>query len=152
MMPPSTTTVRRGPPPRLGVRGWIYAGRYGADRYLYVLQRASGLGLIVYLFLHIYETGARLRGEAAWNATMALFRHPLFVFFEFVLFAGFVYHALNGLRLIFAEMGWLLGAPGRPVYPYRSSLGRHRPWVYVVMIVTGILIVLAAVDIFLLPG
>ncbi len=137
---------------RLGVRGWVYAGRYGLDRYLYVLQRVSGLGLVLYLFLHIYETGVRLRGEVAWTATMALFRHPVFVFLEFVVFAGFVYHALNGLRLIVAELGWLLGAPARPVYPYRSSLRRHRPWVYALMLLTGVLLALAAADIFALPG
>ncbi|MDR7426579.1 MAG: succinate dehydrogenase, cytochrome b556 subunit [Armatimonadota bacterium] len=137
---------------RLGVRGWIYAGRYGIDRYLYVLQRVSGLGLVLYLLLHIYETGARLRGEAAWTATMALFRHPVFVFLEFVVFAGFIYHALNGVRLMVAELGWLLGAPARPVYPYGSSLSRHRPWVYALMLLGGVLLALAATDIFALPG
>ncbi len=137
---------------RLGVRGWIYAGRYGLDRYLYLLQRTSGLGLLIYLFLHIYETGVRLRGEAAWTATMALFRRPVFVFLEFVVFAGFAYHALNGVRLIAAELGWSLGRPARPVYPYRSSLRRHRPWVYALMLLSGVLLALAAADIFALPG
>lgn len=145
-------TRSAGPPPRLGTRGWVYAGRYGVDRVLYLLQRISGLGLILYLFIHIYETGIRLRGEAAWAATMALFRHPLFVTFEFVVFAGFVFHALNGLRLVFAELGWLLGRPARPVYPYRSSLRRHRPWVYALMVLTGLFLALAAWDIFVLPG
>ncbi len=143
---------RTGPPRRLGVRGWVYAGRYGLDRYLYILQRASGLGLVLYLFIHIYETGIRLRGEAAWSATMALFRTPLFVVFEFLLFAGFVFHALNGLRLIFAELGWLLGPPTRPVYPYQTSVKRHRPWVYALMVLTGLFLALAAWDIFALPG
>ena len=142
--------VQSGPPKRIGVRGWAYAGRYGLDRYLYILQRASGLGLILYLFIHIYETGIRLRGEAAWSATMALFRSPVFIVFEFVLFAGFVFHALNGLRLIFAEMGWLLGPPTRPVYPYRTSIKRHRPWVYALMLLTGLFVALAAWDIFVL--
>ena len=142
--------VQSGPPKRIGVRGWVYAGRYGPDRYLYILQRASGLGLILYLFIHIYETGIRLRGEAAWSATMALFRTPVFIVFEFVLFAGFVFHALNGLRLIFAEMGWLLGPPTRPVYPYRTSIKRHRPWVYALMVLTGLFVALAAWDIFVL--
>jgi len=136
----------------MGVRGWIYAGRYGVDRAMYILQRVSGLGLILYLFIHIYETGIRLRGEAAWNATMALFRHPVFVAFEFVVFAGFVFHGLNGLRLIFAELGWLLGRPARPVYPYPSSLRRHHPWVYALMVLTGLFLALAAWDIFVLPG
>ncbi len=146
---------RHGPPRpdgRLGARGWIYGGRYGLDRYLYLLQRVTGLGLVLYLFLHIYETGIRLRGEAAWNATMVLFRSPLFVVLEFLLFAAFVFHSLNGLRLIFAEMGWLLGRSAAPVYPYRTSLHRHRPWVYALMVLTGLFLALAALDIFILPG
>jgi succinate dehydrogenase / fumarate reductase cytochrome b subunit len=151
MMSDQSRPARPGPRPRLGVGGWAYAGRYGLDRYLYLLQRISGLGLILYLFIHIYETGIRLRGEAAWNATMALFRTPVFVVLEFLLFAGFVFHGLNGLRLIFAEMGWLLGRPTRPVYPYETSVRRHRPWVYALMILTGLGLALAALDIFWLP-
>ena len=143
---------RQVPRARLGMRGWIYAGHYGIDRYLYILQRATGLGLVLYLLLHIYETGIRLRGEAAWEATMALFRSPVFVVLEYMLFAAFVFHALNGLRLIAAEMGWLLGTPARPVYPYRSSMARQRPWVWALMILTALLLILAGVDFWLLPG
>ncbi|MDR5695155.1 MAG: succinate dehydrogenase, cytochrome b556 subunit [Armatimonadota bacterium] len=137
---------------RLGVKGWVWAGRFGVERYLYTLHRVTGIGLVIYLFLHIYETGIRLQGREAWEATMALFRTPFFVFLEYVLFVGFIFHAVNGLRLIFTELGYALGKPTRPVYPYRTSVLRHRPVVYVIMILMAILIVLGGVDIFLLPG
>ena len=44
---------------RLGVKGWMYAGRYSFERYLYLGHRLSGLGLLAYMILHIVETANR---------------------------------------------------------------------------------------------
>ena len=38
---------------RLGLKGWVFAGRYSFERYLYLGHRLSGLGLIAYMVLHI---------------------------------------------------------------------------------------------------
>lgn len=138
-------------PPRpnaLGLKGWVYAGKYSFERYLYLLHRLSGIGLIVYLLLHIIETGQRLAGEGAWTALMALFATPLFKFMEYVLFAAFVFHALNGVRLKFTELGFFLGRPAQPVYPYPSSVKRHRPLTYALMILAALTIVLGGSSLF----
>ena len=65
-------------PNRLGVKGWVYAGKYSFERYLYLGHRLSGLGLIAYMVLHIIETANRIRGEHAWAELMALFASPPF--------------------------------------------------------------------------
>ncbi|HAV78146.1 MAG TPA: hypothetical protein DCX53_12430, partial [Anaerolineae bacterium] len=65
-------------PDRLGMKGWLYAGRYSFERYLYLGHRVSGLGLIAYMVLHIIETANRIRGEQAWEELMALFASPPF--------------------------------------------------------------------------
>ena len=44
---------------RLGLKGWVYAGRYSFERYLYLGHRLSGLGLVAYMILHIIETANR---------------------------------------------------------------------------------------------
>lgn len=137
---PMTKPVPR--PNRLGVRGWVYAGRYSVERYLYVLHRLTGLGLIFYLLLHIIETGQRMAGEATWSGLMALFATPLFKFLEYVLFIAFVFHALNGLRLGATELGFFLGRPAHPVYPYASSVKRHRPLTLALMILAALVLVL----------
>ena len=96
---------------RLGVKGWVYAGKYSFERYLYLGHRLSGLGLIAYMVLHIVETANRIRGERAWAELMALFSSPPFKVIEYLLFAAAVFHAMNGVRLLMAELGFFLGKP-----------------------------------------
>ncbi len=135
-------------PPRLsrqlGVRGWVYAGRYPAERYLYILHRISGLGLILYLPIHVWVTGRRLAGPEVWAQTMAVLRHPALVVGEFLVFAGFVFHALNGVRLLLGHLGYTLGRPGYPVYPYPIALHSQRPLAVVLMMLAGLFIAIGA--------
>jgi succinate dehydrogenase / fumarate reductase cytochrome b subunit len=148
-----TTTPRPHTPParhpnQFGLRGWVYAGRYSFERYLYTLHRLTGLGLVAYLLLHIIETGQRLAGGPAWAALMALFATPVFKALEYLLFGAFVFHTLNGVRLHFTELGFLLGRPAQPVYPYPSSIRRHRPLTYVLMILAGLIVLLGGTSLF----
>jgi succinate dehydrogenase / fumarate reductase cytochrome b subunit len=125
---------------RLGVRGWAYAGRYPAERYLYILHRIAGLGLVVYLPLHVWVTSRRLQGPQVWEHTLATLRHPLLVVGEFLVLAAFVFHALNGIRLLLGHLGYTLGRPGHPVYPYQVSLHRQRPLAVALMMLAGLFI------------
>ena len=133
---------------RLGVKGWMYAGRYSFERYLYLGHRLSGLGLLAYMVLHIIETANRIRGEEAWAGLMALFASPPFKVIEYLLFAMAVFHALNGVRLMLTELGFFLGRPKEPIYPYSSSVMRHRPLTYVIMILAGLIILLGGSSLF----
>jgi succinate dehydrogenase / fumarate reductase, cytochrome b subunit len=135
-------------PNRLGVKGWVYAGRYTFERYLYLGHRLSGLGLIAYMVLHIIETANRMRGEQAWAGLMVLFASPPFKVIEYLLFAAAVFHALNGVRLLLTELGFFLGKPKEPVYPYSTSVMRHRPLTYVIMALAGLIIVLGGSSLF----
>ena len=129
---------------RLGIKGWVYAGRYSFERYLYLGHRLSGLGLIAYMVLHIVETANRIRGEQAWAGLMALFASPPFKVIEYLLFLAAVFHAMNGVRLILIELGFFLGKPQEPVYPYSTSVLRHRPLTYVIMLITFVVMVLGS--------
>ena len=124
---------------RLGLKGWVYAGRYSIERYLYLGHRLSGLGLIAYMVLHIVETANRMRGEQAWAGLMGLFASPPFKVIEYLLFLAAVFHAMNGVRLILVELGFFLGKPKEPVYPYSTPVLRHRPLMYVIMFLTLLL-------------
>ena len=135
-------------PNRLGVKGWVYAGKYSFERYLYLGHRLSGLGLIAYMVLHIIETANRIRGEHAWAELMALFASPPFRVIEFLLFAMAVFHAMNGVRLLLVELGFFLGKPKEPIYPYSTSVLRHRPLTYVMMIITLVVIILGSSSMF----
>jgi succinate dehydrogenase / fumarate reductase cytochrome b subunit len=63
-------------------------------------HRASGLGVLFYLFLHIVETSMVLFGPDVYNAAVGIFRNLPARLGEVVLMAALVYHALNGLRVI----------------------------------------------------
>ena len=136
-------------PNRLGLKGWAYAGRYSFERYLYLGHRLSGLGLIAYMVLHIVETANRVRGEEAWAGLMALFASPPFKVIEYLLFAAAVFHAMNGVRLLLTELGFFLGKPKEPIYPYSTSVKRHRPLTYVIMVLAGLIMLLGGSSFFL---
>lgn len=137
----SSAEVRKAPrrlPNRLGVRGWAYAGRYPIERYLYTLHRMAGLGLMLYLPLHVWVTGQRLQGPEVWERTMAALSAPVFRFGEFLVLAAFVFHGLNGIRLLFGHLGFALGRPRQPEYPYAVALHRQRPLMRALMVLAGV--------------
>jgi succinate dehydrogenase / fumarate reductase cytochrome b subunit len=136
------------PKNRLGIVGWLYAGRFGVDRYAYILHRVTGLGILLYFILHIFASSVRLQGQAAWETTMRLLGKPIFAIGEYLVVIAFAYHAMNGIRLILVELGLTLGRPGRPVYPYGTSVQRQRPLLVVCMLVAAIFVVAGTYEMF----
>ena len=130
----------------LGIFGWLGGGRYGADRYAYALHRLTGLGILAYFLMHIFVTGRRLGGPEQWDSTMQFFKNPIFAIGEFLVFLAFIYHAINGIRLVLVELGFLVGKPGLPSYPYNYSTLRQRPALICAMLLTAILVAIAGVD------
>ena len=126
----------------LGAGGWVWAGRYGLERYLYILHRVTGLGIILFGIMHLVETTIfRIQGRDVWEATMALLDKPWFEVGLYLVAVAFIFHALNGLRLILQELGFALVKPVRPIYPYKDALRKKR---------LGTMIMLAVVFIFAL--
>ncbi len=62
------------------------------------------------------------------------------------MFAAFAFHAVNGVRLFLIELGWGVGKPIEPVYPYRTSIDVQRPLAVGVMIVAAIIAVMGGFD------
>lgn len=63
-------------------------------------HRASGLGVLLFLFLHIVETSTVLLGPEVYDFTQTFYANLPAKIGEVVLMAALVYHALNGLRVI----------------------------------------------------
>jgi succinate dehydrogenase / fumarate reductase, cytochrome b subunit len=131
---------------KLGLWGWLGGGRYGPDRCAYALHRITGLGILAYFLMHIYVTGSRLGGPKQWEETMALFGKPLFKAGEFLVFLAFAYHAINGIRLIIVELGYMIGKPGVPAYPYNYSTLRQKPLLVVIMVIAALLMIVGSAD------
>ena len=86
-------------------------------------HRASGLGVLSYLFMHVVETSTVLFGPEVYNAAVGIFKNLPARLGEVLLMAAVVYHALNGIRVIAMDF-W----PGLTVY--------YRPLVYGVITAT----------------
>jgi succinate dehydrogenase / fumarate reductase cytochrome b subunit len=66
-------------------------------------HRLSGLGVLLYLFMHIVETSTVLLGPEVYNTTLGLFKNPVIRAGEILLMAALVYHSLNGLKIILID-------------------------------------------------
>jgi succinate dehydrogenase / fumarate reductase cytochrome b subunit len=140
----------KGYPNRLGVLGWIGGGRWGENHYLYTLHRVTGLGLLAYFLMHIFVTTSRALGPESWQRAIATVTGPLFTLGEYLVFVAFAFHAVNGIRLAIVELGWGVGKPIEPVYPYRTSLDVQRPLVVGVLVLAALIAVLGGIDLFML--
>ena len=129
----------KGQPNRLGLRGWLTGGRWGLERYLYTLHRVTGLGLLTYFLLHILVTSSRAFGKGSWESAMGAVSGGVFKIGEYLVFAAFAFHAINGIRLFMVELGIGIGKPIEPVYPYRTSVDVQRPLAVGVMVLAAIL-------------
>ena len=126
-----------------GTLGWIGNLRMNMERYLYFLHRVTGIGLVLYLILHILVTSSRMYGESAYEISHNIINNPIADIGLFFVMAGLIFHGVNGIRLILNEYGFLLGKPTKPVYPYRQVLKTRGPRYFILlMIIIGAILLL----------
>jgi len=75
----------------------------------FLLMRLTGIGLVVYLFIHLYVLRLLAQGPEAWDAFIATAKSPLFLALDVLLILGILYHALNGIRVTLLGLG--VGVP-----------------------------------------
>ncbi len=66
-------------------------------------HRLSGIGVLLYLFMHIVETSTVVLGPEVYNTTLGFFKNPVIRAGEILLMAALVYHSLNGLKIILID-------------------------------------------------
>ena len=74
-----------------------YRGRLG--HYSWLAHRISGLGILTYLIIHVWDTANASFYPQMYQWTVDLFKHPLFGIGEIMLMAALLFHAFNGLRI-----------------------------------------------------
>lgn len=97
----------------------------------FVLRRVTGVGLVLYLFIHMWVIGSALGGPASFDARLAMVQGPLFTLLEVLLLAAVIYHAVDGIRLLIVHYF--------RVTEYRKSL------FYATVVTTGILFIAGAI-------
>lgn len=74
-----------------------YRGAIG--QWSWMLHRLSGLGVVLFLTLHVIDTSWAVFYPDLYVHAIAAYQSPLFTIGEFALVAAVVYHALNGIRV-----------------------------------------------------
>jgi len=103
----------------------LIPGKYGLERWSYTLQRVSGVVVSLYFIAHVLETGSFVGGvtvwaipdydfaERAYREAVSFLKNPIFDAGLAVIGLLVVFHTINGVRLVLAHFGLVLGSPRR---------------------------------------
>lgn len=78
---------------------WFDVRKRKMGMWAYALNRITGIGLVVYLYLHLAVLSLLTHGPGSWDAFVSLARSPYFLTLDVILIAGALIHGLNGLRV-----------------------------------------------------
>lgn len=84
---------------------WFQLRRASTGSWAFMVHRLSGIGLTIYLYIHLVILNQLRGGEARWDTFISLVKSPWFLLLDIILLSGFVLHGLNGLRLIMLGFG-----------------------------------------------
>jgi len=107
-----------------------YRGREG--HWSWILHRVTGVGVFIFLMVHIVDTAFIGWGPELYNKAMALYRLPFFRVGEVVLSGMVLYHALNGVRIVIIDF-----------WPEATVV--HRKLVYAVAVVFAVIFIPTAI-------
>lgn len=84
----------------------IYRGDPG--QYAWILHRATGLGIIGFLLIHILDIMLIGLGRDVYDHTVEFYGHAFIIPMEIALVGAVIYHGLNGIRVTLIDF-WELG-------------------------------------------
>jgi succinate dehydrogenase / fumarate reductase, cytochrome b subunit len=116
------------------IRAWFDVRRDRLGSWAFALNRLTGLGLVLYLFLHLGILSLLARGPDAWDSFVRLAKNPLVLLLDVVLIFGILFHGLNGIRVGLVGMG--------------IAVRSHRTLFWVLIGIGAVLFVLSAVLVF----
>ncbi len=136
---------------RRGVLGWLNPLNHNRERWAYSFQRITGVAILLYVLGHLGDTSFFVGGpvgggpsESSWAFISGIvensFGHLILVLVVLVV----TFHGINGIRLIFAELGLLFRKPGAIEYPYKPKGLNSLQW-YIV--VAGIVLAIVAASV-----
>lgn len=146
------TSTQRGTRRTNRFLGWVLDRPLHLERFGMMVQRASGLGLLLYFVFHLIVTSAILGGESFFIDIMGMFSNPATHIGEIIVVAAVGFHGLNGIRVALIGLGIISGKPRRPDFPYVApSLNKAEKSLLWTAFATGVLGLLFA-SFFILVG
>ncbi|MEN4010805.1 MAG: succinate dehydrogenase, cytochrome b556 subunit [Chloroflexota bacterium] len=82
-----------------------YAGYRGREgHWSFLLHRATGMGVVLFLIIHVIDISLVYFHPAGFMEVLALYQTTLFGIGEIALIFCVFYHGLNGLRVAYFDM------------------------------------------------
>ena len=101
-----------------------YRGAIG--QWSWVLHRLTGVGVVLFLALHVIDTSWAVFYPDLYVKAIAAYQSPLFTIGEFGLVFAVVYHAFNGIRIA--------------IFDWRPALWRHQAQAAMAVLVLTLLV------------
>ena len=81
------------------------------------MHRATGIGVLFFLLVHIVDIALIGLGRDLYDETVAFYATPFLIPMEIMLVGAVIYHSLNGIRIILIDF-WKPGGVRyeRPLY------------------------------------
>jgi len=79
-------------------RAPIYRG--DAGQYAFIMHRATGIGILFFLLVHIVDIMLIGLGRDVYDHTVEFYANPFIIPMEILLVGAVIYHLLNGLRIV----------------------------------------------------
>jgi succinate dehydrogenase / fumarate reductase, cytochrome b subunit len=98
---------KRVPSPASRIEEEMYKGQSGMWSWL--LHRISGLGILLFLFIHIVDVSMISFGPTIYNQSVLLFDYWVVRLLSLSLIVAVLYHAFNGVRIMAIDF-WRKGA------------------------------------------
>lgn len=119
---------------RRGVIGWVDPRGRRLGGWAFILNRLTGLGILLYLSFHLVVLSLLARGPSAWDGFVSVAMSPVFLFFDVVLIFGLLAHGLNGIRVTLVGFGLVVD--------------RQKAMFAALMVLGAIALIIAAIRIF----
>lgn len=91
--------------PKRPLLSWFDVRRDRLGTWAFALNRLTGIGLVVYLFLHLGVLSLLAQGPAGWDNFLELAHSPFYLLLDLILIFGILFHGLNGIRVALVGMG-----------------------------------------------
>ncbi len=90
---------------RRGMVGWVDVRGRRMGHWAFILNRVTGLGILLYLSLHLVILSLLAGGPGSWDGFVSLALSPAFLSLDVILIFGLLAHGLNGIRVTLVGLG-----------------------------------------------
>ena len=95
----------KGSPSPKKILEWFDPRGRSAGGWGFILNRITGLGLVLYLSMHLIVLFQLTRGAEAYDGFVTMMKNPVFIIGELLVIAAGIMHGINGIRIGLTSFG-----------------------------------------------